>query len=302
VSELQQRIITGLILIVVALTLLWVGGNPFWVMLAGAGIIMMGEWARLVGAQAHARIAQFAICVPIAIMAPMAAGPGLLALGLFFAAGLFLALFVRNVALGAGSLYVGLPMLSLMWMRGLGATSSFADHFNFGMLYAGWALATVWATDIGAYFAGRAIGGPKIAPQISPNKTWAGLFGGMLGALLLGWVLSRLAQLPIELALLSPVLAVFAQAGDFFESWLKRRAGVKDSGTLLPGHGGLLDRLDGAVSSLPIAALFILVVPAVHGPQRVPLRVADPYVQKCMAVAQSKANPSWQQTCWTVLT
>jgi phosphatidate cytidylyltransferase len=300
VSELQQRIVTGLILIAGALILLRVGGNPFWVMLAGAGIIMMGEWARLVGAQAQARVAQFAICVPIAIMAPMAAGPGLLALGLFFAAGLFLTLFVRNLALGAGTLYVGLPMLSLMWMRGLGATSPFADQFNFGMLYAGWALATVWATDIGAYFAGRAIGGPKIAPQISPNKTWAGLFGGMLGALLLGWILARWAQLPIELALLSPVLAVFAQAGDFFESWLKRRAGVKDSGTLLPGHGGLLDRLDGAVSSLPIAALFILMVPAVDGPQRVPLRVAAIYVPKCMAPSKNKATQGRQKICQKV--
>jgi phosphatidate cytidylyltransferase len=302
VSELQQRIVTGLILIAVALTLLWVGGNPFWVMLAGAGIIMMGEWARLVSAQTHARISQFAICIPIAIMAPMAAGPGFLALCLFFAAGLFLTLFVKNFALGAGALYIGLPMLSLMWMRELGATSPFDDQLNTGMVYAGWALTTVWATDIGAYFAGRAIGGPKIAPRISPNKTWAGLFGGMLGALLLGWIYSCWAQLPIELALMSPVLAVFAQAGDFFESWLKRRAGVKDSGTLLPGHGGLLDRLDGAVSSLPIAALSIFIVAEVHKPQVVFMHVAPIYVASCVVGADGKTNSSWQETCRKVRT
>jgi phosphatidate cytidylyltransferase len=142
-----------------------------------------------------------------------------------------------------------LPMLALTWLRDLAST---------GLLAAAWALSSVWATDIGAYFAGRAIGGPKIAPRISPNKTWAGLFGGMIAALALGLGLTKWAALPIALALFSPILAVFAQAGDFFESWLKRRAGVKDSGTLLPGHGGLLDRLDGAVSSLPIAALIVL--------------------------------------------
>jgi phosphatidate cytidylyltransferase len=249
VTELTQRIVTGLVLLIVALSLLWVGGNPFWVMVAGVGIIMMGEWARLVGGAEHAKIAQFAICVPIAIMAPMAAGPGPLVIGLFGAASLFIFAISRKSALAAGVLYVGLPMLALSWLR---------DLASGGLLAAAWALSSVWATDIGAYFAGRAIGGPKIAPRISPKKTWAGLLGGMIAALALGLVLTKWAALPIALALFSPILAVFAQAGDFFESWLKRRAGVKDSGTLLPGHGGLLDRLDGAVSSLPIAALIVL--------------------------------------------
>jgi phosphatidate cytidylyltransferase len=115
----------------------------------------------------------------------------------------------------------------------------------------------VWATDIGAYFAGRSFGGPKVAPKISPNKTWSGLIGGMVGALLLGGALCSYADLPLHLALASPALAVIAQAGDFFESWMKRRAGVKDSGALIPGHGGVLDRLDGVVTALPVAALLV---------------------------------------------
>ncbi len=257
-NELAQRSVTGIILIIFALGLLWLGGNGFWVLAAAAGIIMMGEWAALVGATDRRRLAQYAICVPIALMAPMAAGPGLLAFGMFLGAALFLTMAAANARLGLGAVFIGVPMLALIWLR----------QGENGMLYAGWGLALVWATDIGAYFAGRAIGGPKIAPAISPNKTWAGLFGGMIGALALGWALHIWAGLPRELALFGPVLAVLAQAGDFFESWMKRRAGVKDSGSILPGHGGALDRLDGAMTSLPFAALAVfLLVPAAQTPE-----------------------------------
>lgn len=114
-------------------------------------------------------------------------------------------------------------------------------------------LAAVIGTDVGAYFAGRTIGGPRIAPSISPSKTWAGLFGGMAGAALLYalaniFLSGDLAAFGGRLALvilIGAVIAVVAQAGDFFESWLKRRAGVKDSGNLIPGHGGMFDRVDG---------------------------------------------------------
>lgn len=131
-------------------------------------------------------------------------------------------------------------------------------------------IALVIATDVGAYFAGRAIGGPKIAPRISPSKTWAGLGGGMLGAALVGAAAGYLAEMPDDLlggdwpwfALGGAGLAVVAQAGDFFESWLKRRAGVKDSGRLIPGHGGLFDRVDGLLAVLflaGIASLYLIV-------------------------------------------
>jgi phosphatidate cytidylyltransferase len=113
-------------------------------------------------------------------------------------------------------------------------------------------------TDIGAYFAGRSIGGPKLAPAVSPNKTWAGLIGGVVSALVLGLLLWEFAGLPLQLACASPILAVIAQIGDLYESWLKRQAGVKDSGTILPGHGGVLDRLDGLVPVAPAAAALIL--------------------------------------------
>ena len=108
-------------------------------------------------------------------------------------------------------------------------------------------------------FAGRAIGGPKLAPLISPNKTWAGFFGGVATAGVFAALLVIGFGLPVILALATPFLAMLAQVGDLFESHLKRCAGVKDSGNLLPGHGGILDRLDGLVAVAPFAALLVLV-------------------------------------------
>ena len=127
-------------------------------------------------------------------------------------------------------------------------------------------VAVVIATDTGAYFSGRAIGGPKIAPSISPSKTWAGLIGGatLAGCVSTGFLIYNMGGLKLTPMLLvafaiGAVLAVLAQAGDFFESWLKRRAGVKDSSRLIPGHGGVFDRVDGllpvAIAALPLWAM-----------------------------------------------
>ncbi|MGZ8347617.1 MAG: phosphatidate cytidylyltransferase, partial [Allosphingosinicella sp.] len=113
-------------------------------------------------------------------------------------------------------------------------------------------------TDTGAYFVGRTIGGPKIAPAISPSKTWAGLAGGMVGAALFGGLAAWWFQLePLFLWLGGP-MGLIAQAGDLYESWVKRRAGVKDSGTILPGHGGVLDRLDGLLAVALATCLLLM--------------------------------------------
>jgi len=122
----------------------------------------------------------------------------------------------------------------------------------------------VWMCDIGAYFAGKYIGGPKLAPMISPNKTWAGLIGGIALATAFGWLLHWRYGLAVRLTLATPFLAMLAQGGDLFESWLKRRAGKKDSGTLFPGHGGVLDRLDGLVPVAPVAAFLVVIVPLLY--------------------------------------
>ena len=245
--ELVQRVTVGILLIIVAVLELWLGGSALWVLATVAALIMGGEWAGLTRADDKRRFIQYALCIPLALMSPLAAGPSLLAMAAIAGATVFTLIVTRNRWLAAGISYVALPIMALLWIR-------MQDN---GLLLAFWALSLVWATDIGAFFAGRNFGGPKVAPAISPNKTWSGLIGGMIAALLLGWGLTSYYDLPFQLAMASPGLALLAQVGDFFESWMKRRAGVKDSGTILPGHGGVLDRLDGVVTSLPVAALLI---------------------------------------------
>jgi len=249
-SNLTLRIIVGLALVAVAMTGVLLGGVVFWLLCAVLGIAMMGEWAGLQSAPHEAkRLAQYALSVPLAIMAPgIGAGPGFLTLGLLIGAAFFVVIVTARRGLAQGIFYVGLPILALLVIR----------RQDEGILFTLWALALVWACDIGAYAAGRLIGGPKIAPAISPNKTWAGLVGGVLAASLFAAFLHYRYGLPLRMTLATPILAVLAQAGDFYESWLKRQAGVKDSGTLLPGHGGVLDRLDGLVPVALVAALLVL--------------------------------------------
>lgn len=248
-SDLATRTVIGILLIGVAVAAMKLGGFAFWLLAVCVAIGMAGEWARLFGADRKAtRLLQFALSVPLAIMSPLAAGPDFFALGLLFGAAFFVVIISRHVALAAGVLYAGLPALALVLVR----------HQHDGFLLTLWMLALVWACDVGAYFAGRTIGGPRLAPTISPNKTWAGLAGGVTCAGIFGFAMHGWFGLPLRLTLATPLLAVLAQGGDLFESGLKRRAGVKDSGTILPGHGGLLDRLDGLVPVAPLAACLVM--------------------------------------------
>ncbi|NJS15518.1 MAG: phosphatidate cytidylyltransferase [Sphingopyxis sp.] len=121
-----------------------------------------------------------------------------------------------------------------------------------GFTAALWVLAMVWATDIGAYFAGRAFGGARLAPSISPSKTWSGLFGGVIAALVVGATLGDRAGIEGVPLWIGAPMGVLAQLGDLAQSWMKRKAGVKDSGRIIPGHGGVFDRVDGL---LPVAIL-----------------------------------------------
>ena len=142
-----------------------------------------------------------------------------------------------------GFVYALVPALALLWVR---------DRADHGLALVLWIFIVTWTTDMGAYFVGRAIGRRKLAPAISPGKTVEGLYGGMAGAALFGGAWALVTDLSPVLLVLAPLFALAAQGGDLFESWMKRRAGLKDSGRWLPGHGGLLDRLDGLV---PVAIL-----------------------------------------------
>lgn len=252
-SELQLRVLTGVVMAAVALTALWLGGIAFWALVSLLAVLMMVEWATMAQAPRW----------QVALAALLVAGLMISALSFTFPddlaayqdrliaqtvdlAGLgaiLLAVLTFRARLGAGLLYAVVPAVALILVR---------QQPEQGLILALWTLAIVWATDIGAYFAGRAIGGPKLAPRLSPSKTWAGLIGGMVAALIVGAGIAWLGGLPLACWIGGAPLAVAAQMGDLFESWLKRLSTVKDSGRLLPGHGGVLDRLDGVV---PVAVL-----------------------------------------------
>jgi len=202
------------------------------------------------------RSAAAIVLVAIALIAAVAGGYLFAALA---AAAACIMLFEwRRIVVGwgpgwqvAGFVYALAPALSLLWIR---------ERFMVAGQSAGlellvWVFIVTWSVDIGAYFAGRTFGGPKLAPAISPNKTWSGLVGGVVAAAIGGGIWAHTVMLPGATYWLAPLFAVAAQGGDLFESWLKRRAGVKDSGTWLPGHGGALDRLDGLVVVATLTAL-----------------------------------------------
>ncbi|KQM65759.1 phosphatidate cytidylyltransferase [Sphingomonas sp. Leaf17] len=247
--------VASVAMIAVATLALYLGGLAFWLLTVVIALLMMDEWGDLLDLpRDRKRLAQYALSVPLAIMAPIAAGPGAFALGLLAGAAFFVVIVTRNRMLAAGVLYCGLPVFSLLLI----------DVQTQGLMFTLWAMALVWASDIGAFFAGRTIGGPKLAPRLSPNKTWAGLIGGVVLSSVLAAGMHWYFGLPWRLTLATPVLAVLSQGGDLFESWMKRRAGVKDSGNILPGHGGVLDRLDGVVPVAPVAALLVI-LPALIG-------------------------------------
>ncbi|MES2495176.1 MAG: phosphatidate cytidylyltransferase [Pseudomonadota bacterium] len=252
-SELQVRIISGIVMIAVALGALWFGGYAFWALASVLAVLMMIEWSAMAKAGRWQTILAAVMVGGLMLSALSFADPLMIAtysgsliaqtVDLTGLAAILLAVISFRARLGAGVLYSVLPAVALVFLR---------EQPGQGLFLALWTLVIVWATDIGAFFAGRAIGGPKLAPSMSPNKTWAGLLGGMAAAGTIGALIASVGDLPFFCWVAGAPLAVAAQMGDLFESWLKRRSGVKDSGTLLPGHGGVLDRLDGVV---PVAAL-----------------------------------------------
>lgn len=246
-SDLGARAVSAVVMVAVAASALWLGGAVWIAFVCAVAVVVLWEWVRL---------ARSGTASP--------AERGLWNFG--------------------GMLYVGMGAAMLLFLRN--------PAFTLAPLLT--VLVSVIAVDVGAYFTGRTLGGPKIAPAISPSKTWSGLLGGILGATLalFGaaklWQEGVIALTPAGIAadkvacfgmqpcwyleagavplfatclLTGILLAICAQAGDFFESWMKRRAGVKDSGHLIPGHGGFFDRVDGLLAVLFVLALMLLFQP-----------------------------------------
>ena len=250
-TDLGPRVVSAVVLGVLAFGLVWLGGWPFACLMLAAGVIVAWEWGRIVRQGTDLITVLHALSVAVAVvLAARGSGAGAVLVLLAGAAGATLLSLGHHAALsGLGVLYAGLPALALMWLR--------ADA-PFGLAAVLYVLAVVIATDTGAYFAGRLIGGPKLAPSWSPNKTWSGLAGGVAAAACAGAACaSALTNASgTRLAIGAALLALFAQAGDIAESALKRWFGVKDASAIIPGHGGVMDRIDGLAAAAVAAAFY----------------------------------------------
>jgi phosphatidate cytidylyltransferase len=249
-SELSLRIMSGLVMAALAVLTAWFGGAIFAALWTTAAVIVAFEWQRIVH-KGGATLAQYATG-----LAAFLAGAGawvenwkLILIGYALVAPIALLLggsHKRDTA--EGVIYATALASAVILCRGTEFT---------GLAVILWLFAVVWGTDTCAYFSGRAIGGPKLWPSVSPKKTWSGAIGGLIGGAALGLLTLVLAGIPVRYphVLLSLAFSAATQGGDLFESALKRRYGVKDAGSIIPGHGGVMDRLDGFIVAAALAAV-----------------------------------------------
>jgi len=263
-TDLGKRAIAGLAMAALAAVVVFLGGWYFAIVMMVVLVLMATEWARLTMANSRRRFAVLGVVMlPLLLMGLLqywvAAAPdatqALVAGAVGAALLLVCMLLIRRVGgwperlwAVVGIVYLGVPAVAFLALRDL-------PH---GMQLVFWLVIVVVATDVFAYLTGRSVGGPKLAPRISPGKTWSGLAGGVAAAVILGALAAGLGGWGwLQGGLFAGILALVAQSGDLFESFIKRRAGVKDSGHLIPGHGGMLDRLDGYLFAVPTLAVLV---------------------------------------------
>jgi phosphatidate cytidylyltransferase len=255
ISDIGRRLASGVVFAAITIALAWAGQMPFALLVLVAGLFMSWEWCRVVrGADFDLTLLVHGVAVAAAAVLTAfgyaALGLSVLVIGTIIVVSLQFG--ERPIFSAAGVLYCGLPAVALLWLRGDEPMGFLAVLFIF---------LVVWATDTAAFIAGRVIGGPKLAPRISPQKTWAGLAGGVAAAGFTAAVFALFtATQPGFLLLVGLATGLIAQGGDLAESALKRTFGVKDASNLIPGHGGFLDRLDGIVAvavATALAALFV---------------------------------------------
>jgi len=263
-GELVLRVCSALVLVPIAIGTAYLGGWPFAVFWGLAAMGVLWEWISLVARSDHRTVLMTG-------GASLALAVALVATGHLLAAVIVLAISTLGVAALAPAKWrtwiaAGVPYAGALGVAPVVLRSDSDD----GFLAVIFLFAIVWTTDIVAYFSGRAIGGPKLMAQVSPKKTWSGAIGGTLAAVIVAFVLAKVMALSglFAIAMLAVVLSICAQGGDLFESFLKRRFGAKDSGHLIPGHGGLMDRLDGFITASVVAALIGLLRGGFEAPGR----------------------------------
>jgi phosphatidate cytidylyltransferase len=251
-ADLGPRVASAVVMVIVAAVALWLGGVAFIVFWLLAGLALNWEWQNLVGgARLTQRIALGGVAVLIAALAGRQglAVPAALAVAILASAAAGVAGLDRRLWAASGVIYTSTPIFAVCWLR---------ESPDYGLLAIAFLFAVVWGTDIFAYFGGRVIGGSKLWPRVSAGKTWSGTITGVLSGAALGLATvyfgggPALAGVPTFLVAL--LAAAFSQAGDLVESAVKRYFGVKDSSQLIPGHGGVMDRLDGFIFASVLAA------------------------------------------------
>jgi phosphatidate cytidylyltransferase len=263
-SNLMLRVVSSLVLAPLAVAAAWAGGMAFLVFWAAAALLVLWEWDTLICEHDRnpvllAGVGALAAAALLLAFDRDGIAIALIALGLLGVASL--ASRQRRRWCAAGLAYAAALLIAPVLLR---------DDPELGFVVMLFLFVVVWATDIAAYFISRAIGGPKLMPRVSPGKTWSGALGGALAAMIGGAAVAHFAGLgsPAGPAVLALLLSIVAQAGDLLESAIKRRFSAKDASALIPGHGGLMDRLDGFVA----AALAGFLVGVVHGGLDAPAR------------------------------
>lgn len=270
-TDLRPRVVSALVLIVLSVLFTWVGGTLYTIAICTIGALLYYEWTRMTLLPTQAFSVRFcAVLFAVAVFLLLLREIGW-AFAVAAAGSVVLAVIVnrRLVAVAsltrakwaiAGLFYALVATVSLVVVRLAHLERAEASwEADRGLVLMAYLLAVVWATDIFAYFVGRRFGGPKLLPVVSPKKTWSGSLGGVAAAAVVGAAFGY-APVGFDLLtglLLAIVLSVVAQAGDLFESWLKRRNRVKDSSRLIPGHGGFMDRVDGLVAAAVPLAIFV---------------------------------------------
>ncbi|MBL1258133.1 CDP-archaeol synthase [Methylocystis sp. Sn-Cys] len=256
-ADLGPRVASAVVLVAAAVATLYFGGAIFAAFWLVAAFAVNWEWQGLIGGERRvARVAAGGVATATAAAFGRNGLAGYAALDiLFFAAtAAVLAGPARRAWAAGGVVYAGALAFSVCWLR---------ESFDFGILAIAFLFAIVWGTDIFAYFGGRLIGGPKLWPRVSAGKTWSGTITGVVSGALLGLATAYLGGGPalasVQVFLVGLAAAGISQMGDLFESSVKRRFGVKDSSQLIPGHGGVMDRLDGFIFACVFAAAIGLV-------------------------------------------